>query len=269
MNLITRIDRLYGMASAQATAGILRNLGVATPRDGEFTTSWDKGFIVFLNYHACVIRLTAYEQLPYVDDPSVLKPLLTRNAGALRFDLNPGLRASVTPCDTMALAEQMQDRNVRLWDQKAENCGYLPPLRGQGRPVPVVLDPCAVQKISESAGTVRSIIQAKTKMVNLIQSFRATSAAPLPDADETLQDKLFAPLKRAFDAAWPEPGFLDTSLMMDAWKLCRHHHARGTLCAGWLNESMEKSGYKNIYEGSTAFAKHWRGPTKDSFPRTM
>lgn len=269
MNLITRIDRLYGMASAKATEGILRNLGVTTPRDGEYTTSWDKGFIVFLNYHACVIRLTAYEQLPYVDDPSVLKPLLTRNAGSLRFDLNPGLRGSVTPRDAMALADQMQDRNVRLWDQKVENCGYLPLLRGQERPIPVVLDPCAVQKISESAGAVRNIIQAKTKAINLIQAFRDKTDTPLPDADEKLQDKLFAPLRRAFEAAWPEPGFLDTSMMMEAWKLCRHHHARGTLCAGWLTESMEKSGYKRAFEGSTEFAKRWRGPTKDCFPKVL
>jgi hypothetical protein len=269
MNLITRIDRLYGMASAKATEGILRGLGITTPRDGEYTTSWDSGFIVFLNYHACVIRLTAYEKLPYVDDPAMLQPLFRRNAGALRFDINPGLRSSVTPKDAMALADQMLERNIRLWDQKVENCGYLPPLRGQDRPIPVVLDPCAVQKLSDAAGAMRNVIQAKTKTVNLIQAFRDTTDTPLPDMDETLQTKLFAPLKRAFDAAWPEPGYLDTGLMMEAWKLCRHHHARGTLCAGWLTERMEKSGYKRAYEGSTEFAKRWRGPTKDLFPKAF
>lgn len=269
MNLITRIDRLYGMASAKAASGLLRGLGIVTPRDGEYTTSWDKGFLIFLNYHACVIRLTAYDQLPLVEDRAVLQPLFRRNCGALRFDINPGLRGPVTAKDAMALADTLHGRDIRLWDQKTENCGYLPLLRGQDRQVAVVIDPCAVQNLSDSVGAMRGIIQAKTKAVNLVQAFRDTAHTPLPDPDEDLQAKIFAPLKRAFDAAWPEPGYLDTARMTAAWDLCRYHHARGTLCAGWLTESMEKSGYKRAYSGSTEFAKRWRGPTADLFPKAM
>lgn len=262
MNILEKIQRVYDTGTADAVSSTLHHLQMPVPGAEEYTTSWDDGFLVFLNHHGCVIRMTDQDKLPGLEDPAILVPLASRMAGRLKIDINPGLECPVDPRDAMALSEQLKTRGVNLWDQKTHNCGYLPALPGLSRRIPVVIDPCAVHALSESTGLVRNLISAKTILVNVAQKLNLPEQAPPPSANPSHQDQVFGSLRQAFQAAWSTDQKQPSARKInDFWKSCRASFEKGLLTTSWLSSDMQESGYKNAYKGSKDFAERWSGPS--------
>lgn len=204
-------------------------LRLPVPAKNEFTLTTDKGFIVFLNPYGLAIRMTSHDIAPAAH-PLVLQPLLRTTAGQYRIDITPGIECPIKYNDAYELAECL------YFDHGGNyNGGYLP-----GTTIPVVIDPESIEILSGSA----------KKTAELLRRHNYLDKAQNP------QDKLYRPLKKLFNEAWPGcKGKPDHEKLQTAWDKCRQMKDEGKLVASWLKGGIFTEGnYKNAFTGSKLYA---------------
>ena len=234
--LITHIQGGHGIETARAVQDFFEKMEMPIPQHGAFSISMDFGFLVFLNDAGCVLRLTTDAQERF-DSRHILQPLISQKAGDMRIEIFPGVSSPTSAEDNDKLKRLLKQDGIDFLDDGAENCGYLPHVTDEhGKPVPVVIDPGAVFALSENVEEVQR---------------------HLPD---DVQDKLYNPLKDAFNRAWPqEQGRPDSALVQAFWQKCREMKQQGLLRTGWLDISKD---FKNIKRGSRLYAAHWHQTTR-------
>jgi hypothetical protein len=257
MNLIEHIEKLYEKPTATAVSALLSNLRLPVPEAGEYTKSWDDGFIVFLNPYGCLLRLVDKEKSPLIHDPAILRPLASRNAGRMRVDINPGVECPIDPRDVPSLFFRLKERGIIFWDGKVRNCGYLPAQQGERR-IPVVIDPdsCAVRQLSQSVSLVDRMFQVKNIVTNTLRICALPSRDKPPEAQISTQDMIYGQLSSIFNAAWPTDREAPKNPIgiSKFWDTCHSFREKGLLITSWLSKDMGASNYKNANHGSEKFA---------------
>ena len=251
MNLIQNILNTYGQYAALRTATLLDELCLPQPEEGEYTHSWDGGYLVFINPVACVLRLTHHSKIPNVSHPHIQRPLGSRYAGVLRLDINPGLTCPIDPRDAQALYQRMKENNILLWDQKIHNLGYRPGVNNPTQRVPVLIDHASIQNLSQSVSVIKRAIQAKTWIVNEYLTIGLPEKNPPPEA---IEDDPYEELRICLKNSW------ESRSIEKFWQAAATAKESKLLIAGWLTGDMNESGYKNAFHGSQLYERKWKGP---------
>ncbi len=254
MTMLCSIKKAYGPQSAEATGDLLDRLNLSIPAEGEYTHSWDGGYLVFLNPAACVLRLTHQSNISTVSHPHIQRPLAMRDIYELRMDINPGMICPIDPRDAKALYQRFKDDHVLLWDQKIHNHGYRPDIHDPDKKIPVLIDHASVHDLSQSVSVIKRMIQAKTWLVNeyLASGWPEKEPPPVATAEDSYED-----LRISFEQSW-EAG--TSEAMNHFWQAAVNARKSGLLVAGWLTTGMLESGYKNAFHGSQLYEQKWKGP---------
>lgn len=257
MNLIKDIKKSYGFKAAEIFESVMGRLHLAVPDRGEYTRSWDGGYLVFINPAACVIRLTHKSVIPDVADPHIQRPLGMLHADELRMDLNPGMICPIDPRDARALSKRFRDAGILLWDEKTHNFGYRPGTHNSGEKVPVLIDHASVIDLSQSVSAIQRIVQAKTIIVNeyLVSNLPIKEAPTLA----TWKDP-YEVLREGFSKSWNSD---HPQSVRNFWEMAINAKNEGLLVAGWLTDKMKASKYKNAFDGNTLYQRKWTGPFQD------
>lgn len=257
MSLVAYMNNLHGTAEAACVSSFFRDANMPVPEKGEFTPTSDKGFIVFLDKPALVLRGIRKKRTKKYNLPNLLRSVLSRDIGNLSINLYPGIRSPITTQDTISLIKNTAQDGYVYWDAKPANAGYLPfstPRFPHG--VPIVIDQDAVRKLSFSCGQIRNFLRQQ----NIIK-----------EAGPALQDDLFIDIKESFHEAWPaEAATPDLQKLEKALKLCvakshediQLHSGETTtlLCADWQNmgqKGKRSENHKNAKRGGALYAQRW------------
>lgn len=244
-------------SEAETVKAVFNAMGMPLPRQNEFTKGND-GSIVFLNPVACVLRVQYEHAAQLHGHPNILEPLGRRIRNNLVFDINPGIPCPVSGRDMRRVKEILADDDFEMWDPLVMNFGYLPAVTGliKRRQVPVALDPGAVGRLSNTIDEINALFPGMNLKSPVKESTRPN-----------LQKILYAPLRDAFDAAWPANEELPNQARMnDFWKKCADFKKEGKLVASWLGWNWKFASwglgsgrtepYKNV-TGSAAYAQRW------------
>jgi hypothetical protein len=247
-------------SEGETVRAVFNAMNMPLPRDHEFTKGND-GNILFLNPAACVLRVQYEHAAQLHGHPNILAPLGRRIRGGLVFDVNPGIPCPASGRDMRRVRGILAEDNFDMWDRLTMNCGYLPAVAGliKRKQIPVVLDPGAVNKLSNTIEEINALFPG----MNLKSPAKETER---PD----LQKTLYAPLRDAFDAAWPANDALpDRGRMDDFWKKCAGFKKEGKLVASWLGWNWKfaswglSRGHAETYKntgGGAAYARRWNFP---------
>ncbi|PZQ43227.1 MAG: hypothetical protein DI551_12520 [Micavibrio aeruginosavorus] len=258
MTLFRSISKAFNAATAYAVEDFFGEMLLPMPQKGEFTKTWERGALVFINPAACSLRINDRAVKTPKNDPDVLQPIATRYAEDARIEINPGITCPARKQDILQTYRSLKERGLFFWDQKGQNCGYLPLAATQGiQTAPVVIDPEAVSKLGQSVklGAYYLFIKrhAENRIINMI-----SPAVPLPQADQSIYD----PLRDAFRMAWDDgdqPHAI-RERVVDFWQECQDMKERGLMVNGWLNNPrVVRQNYKNAYEGSLKYERRLCG----------
>jgi hypothetical protein len=239
------LEEKWAKPQVKAVKKAFNRLGLPLPGKGEYTGGLD-GVIVFLNDIGSVLRL---DVIAKTDEhrfrhSHILQPIGNRRRGKVLFELYPGVICPASEKSVDYLCKALNKSDLDFDDCHHMNAGYLPGTRQ----FPVVIDPGAVLQIYDyDAGRLKPVAQESGN-------------------GQGEQDRLYGSLRRAFNAAWPEhEKWPEPKKMWKFWKLCRAEKENGTLAADWLSARYtQESGfdkdndYKNIINGSTAYARRWK-----------
>jgi hypothetical protein len=223
------LTKLYGSDTARQTSAYLENIGLPTPNAiGQYYRTSDTGRMLFLDDYGCVVRFTIDKEQPLVDSPLVIQPLGSKIIGKFRADIIPGIRSCDSSEVAAALKKNTHKTGIDYFDCHDFNCGLLPNVNDAiPHDYAVILDLGAVKKLTGITASVKNLLNATLNKTGLSALFNKESA-PSP------QDILYAPLKSAFAAAWPDGTEKpDAALVKKFWSLCRDETAKGTLVPGW------------------------------------
>lgn len=254
MDLVEHTRHSFGKNTARVLTETLRELALPTPGSGEYSRSWDGGYLVFINPAACVIRLTHQSKIPDVNDPHIQRPLGMIDVEDLRLDINPGMICPVDPRDARALYRRFKQRGILLWDQKTHNIGYRPDPHAPEGKIPVLIDHASVQRLSESVSAIRRAIHAKTWLVN------EYLAHGLPEKDEpavAADTDAYEELRQSFQESRASA---QLGSIWQFWRMVINTKKTGLLVAGWQTPEMRRSGYKNAFNSGYLYEKKWQGP---------
>lgn len=198
------------------------------PEKNEFTETNDCGFIVFLNPYGLAVRMTLHAVAP-VTHPLVLQPLLRVAAGQYRIDVTPGIECPIEYDDADDL-----ESCLHFDTASPHNAGYLPDTG-----IPVVLDPRGIFLLSKSVERTAALLS-KHNYRDRVDP----------------QEKLYGPLKKLFNEAWPgcneKP---EPAKLQNVWNKCRDMKEGGKLVTSWLKgEIFTTHNYKNAFTGSQLYA---------------
>lgn len=232
-------------------------LGLPLPQRQEYIETVDCGHLLFLNDAGCTIRLEQASRKDgagnagYVDYNSefVLQPLGRIDGPGLSLCVYPGLISpwNEQPGDGVArdldkLSAQLKDQKIHFFDfdTRGDNIGYLPftsPAWPRG--VPVVIDPGAVARLSESVSPIK---RALDKMKSL---FAEAEQPPVRQGD------LYADLRGSFVSAMENKGQGIESF----WTRCIAAKKSGLLQSSW---TALPGNFKDIPAVATAYERRLR-----------
>lgn len=239
--LIETVEEQYNKETAKSVAHFFNAVSLPVPQENEYTKTNDGSYLVFLNNHGCVIRMTPHSIKPFIH-PRILQPLVIKKNKKLRMEIYPGVNAGVPPEDMRPLQKELRKDSIGFYDDIYENAAYLPYKKALGIPenYSVVIDMGAIDRLALSVGTVKDILR------NTIKKFR-----DLPEK-KSYQDILYAPLREAFEQAWPQDREPCPRKMQDFWNKCRKELDNGVLIVNWKNKA---GNYKNARYGSQKYAE--------------
>ena len=229
-------------ATTSAVLDAFEKMGVPFPESGHEYMDGTEGMLVFLNLYGIVIRIekksdfvTSCVKPDRVYSPWVLQPIASIDAGEAIIEICPGCSLQKDPKKIDDLSVRLYVQKINLWDDQLSNLGCVP-FKTSYFPngIPVVIDRLAVEELTEDVAMVRFPLEKSRKMLE--ESLQAEKA----------QEKLYGPLRQAFDSAWP-----DTQKMKQFWALCLRYENEEKLVAGW-NESQPLSDYKQEKAQKTA-----------------
>jgi hypothetical protein len=211
-------------------------MGLPMPKDKTEFLDGTEGALLFLNKYGVTIRIEktdthadGYTVDRINDSGWIVKPLATINAGKATIEIIPGTHLEKDIAKDKYLHDELRHQNVGYFDRGVRNIGRLPittPTFPEG--VPVIIDRLAVRKLMDSTAPIAEALKNK-------QSLEAEQA----------QEKLYGPLRKTFETAWPEP-----QKMQQFWQQCEQGVKEGKLVAGW-NEYKRLSSFIDDDKSST------------------
>ena len=203
-------------------------------KEAEFLKGLEGG-LVFLNKYGLVIRIEIAEAdkaafgPDRIDDNAwILKPLASIDAGKAVIEICPGCHQATSKAQNEGLRDRLQKQNIDFWDYKFSNIGHIP-IKTVHFPegVPIVIDRLAARRLTESIEPIHAALQSMNNEVI------------------AAQEKLYAPLRQAFDEAWQ-----DAKKMEQFWTLCQGHVQEGKLVAGWNERQADEASTEQCKWGS-------------------
>lgn len=190
------------------------------------------GYLVFLTDFGTVLRFTGKQDAVGFNNPHFIKPLFTRDAGDMIFSIDPGLRCPVTMEESKKIYRTLREQyGLIVGDEKPHNLAFIP-----GTDFPVVID-LDNTFVSFSWAALRADVQEVKNMI--------ARQSPTP------QDTLYAPLRQAINAAWPEENPTpDSTGIKKFFDLCREFKNAGKLLSIWDNPS---NNYRNTTTCAAAY----------------
>jgi hypothetical protein len=263
-NVETLIDHAsyrFNWMTGQSIANLFNALQMPIPRIDEITTTRDKGYILFLNEVASVMRFTPDAQYPAVTDDHVLQPYGRVETGRLRVDFLPGVMTPVSEQDDNAMISLLAARGISYNDFIVVNSGYLPGLKSKHC---VNIDP----------GSIRARTTEPSPPSPVNDNFaKATGFGPAKLARMPVQAAHYRHLREAFNAAWATNKAIDPSGLTALWNTCRAMKHDGLMVTDWLDhygrlpsstnlndhrtEDFSSRDYKNMVEGSRKYQERW------------
>ncbi|MFH1157676.1 MAG: hypothetical protein V1721_02145 [Pseudomonadota bacterium] len=230
-------DFFMDEATTRAVLDTFQKMGLPAPESMKGVVTGSEGALVFLNRYGVVIRIerkvaksTPVDISPVrIDDSAwILKPLASIDSGEVIIEICPGVHPEKDEKKETYLAERLDEQGIYFWDCGIRNIGLVPIEKTarfpEGR-IPLVIDRGAVERLSEDIAPVRRSLEVRQEMREEAR-----------EAEEA-QEELYAPLRDAFDAAWPDKsGLPDALKMKQFWKLCERYVEEGKLVAGWNEE---------------------------------
>jgi|GEM_PF-1613100 len=203
-NVIAQNDR-QGFHLSLAVEEFFEALGLPEPEKGEYRTARSNGYILFLDDFGIIIRISDDKKTPRYVHNLILQPLASRTIDGFRIDIMPGLKTPVTSKEVYALEDELSEDNLQFWDSHPYNCGYMP------------------------SGTVVCFDE------DAVKALPGFTAQVIKE-----QNKVFAPLKKAFTRAWPAGENVDSYEMARFWQMCRTMKDKNILTSGWQDEEAHK-----------------------------
>jgi hypothetical protein len=214
----------FDRQTAVEAIGYFRKVGLPPPKDSIEFLRGETGVLAFLNEYGLVIRIEASctkwqtEYPDRIDDnPWIIKPLASIDAGEAVIEICPGIHQSESKEQNEELRALLDEQNIYFWDYKFSNIGRQP-IKTVRFPegVPVVVDRLATRRLTEGLKPISDALQV------------------LKDEVAEEQRKFYEPLRHAFTEGWTNP-----KKMGQFWALCRNYVQEGKLVAGW-NERQPK-----------------------------
>jgi|GEM_PF-6940148 hypothetical protein len=203
--------------SADSVADILERLHLPEPRGNEYYITNDYGYLMFMTFQGCAIRITNNSRCPPLEHSRILKPLVRFDLGEHRIDLNPGLKLTQSISSVVRMISALAKDDIDFSDPAPRNCGIIPAeCTGFRFNYTVVCDDGAVDKMPDR----------KFGLLKKIHSMIAVN-----DNNNDVQVRAYQSLRDAFHTAIRSEKPED---MMAAWKLCRAEQLKGRLCADWV-----------------------------------
>lgn len=247
----------FNWMTGQSIEKLFNALRMPVPLMNEVTITRDKGYILFLNEIASIMRFTPDAQHPAVTDDHVLQPYGRVETGRLRVDFMPGVITPVSEEDDEAMVSLLSARNISYNDNTAFNCGYLPGLKDKHC---VNIDPGSIRANTKEYRIYPPANDNFSKAV----TFGPNRLVRMP-----VQAEHYRPLREAFHAAWMTNRTTDPSRLTALWDTCCAMKQDGLLVTGWLDhygnlppstrteyfrsEDAYSRDYKNMVEGSRKY----------------
>ncbi len=259
-------DRLQQLDAARddkvARQDFLRDafarLGLPVPGQKEYIETVDCGHLLFLTAAGCTVRLeqsdptdplgtSGYTNL---NSEFVLQPLGRIDGPGLSLCVYPGLispwgddNSTPVEADLARLTERLKQEKIHFFDfdARGDNIGYLPFASPEWpRGVPVVIDPGAVIRLSESLNPVKRVLHKLRDLLN-----------PAPVPAPAKQAELYGDLRDCFAAALAGTG----PTMESFWSECILSARAGQLQADWLRVPES---FKSIPSAAQAYDERLR-----------
>lgn len=178
---------------------VLRALQVPIPQEEEQYMPSQAGILLFSNTHGVMIRIeTPTSFVPddegfstgtavrANDSAWVLQPLATVKAGKALVEVVPGIHAETDDVESRKLYWKLWADGYTYWDERLDNVGRLPAVKGQEEGTPVVLDRLATHfSHSNSAGFRAGEILKGER--NLLKYRSPVRVEPSPNSDLKLE----------------------------------------------------------------------------------
>jgi len=231
-------DRLAPGAVTPALKALTKT-GLPLPESGEFLPS-QVGALIPLNDCGVVVRIEREDVSHSIAHASngacfglvradgvawMSRPLGRRCVGGASIEFCAGGTQTDDATQEKILQDYFAWHGFHLWDAKLSNLAVLPvktPHFPDG--ATIVIDRLSAERLTSALKDIPSALN------ELEKELRAAEEA------------LYAPLRRAFDAAWPEGAPAPDTVKMQAFfDLCRQKVKEGVLIPGWTVPQGEKA----------------------------
>ncbi|MBI3440262.1 MAG: hypothetical protein HY052_00375 [Proteobacteria bacterium] len=249
----------FGYETAVQVVDVFQKLKLPVPQNSDEFLNGNEGCVVFSNKHGVVLRIEQkwviemnWDSDKVPDSPWILKPLASIETDKAKVEICPGCHADGVGKDGAYLYSQLRLQNIDYWDVDIGNFGRLPitsPRFPAG--IPVVIDRGAVKKMDKG---VLPPQQVKKILHTSPPHLKKKTEVMAADQEATeAQEKLYAPLRQAFEAAWPsgQSAPSDVQKMEQFWTLCERFLQDRKLVVGW----NDTKGWKSTVVVETA--KHY------------
>jgi hypothetical protein len=255
-SFVNHMKKRYDSETANKVLNAFGEIGLPAPAGYEEFVMGAEGELVSLKRYGLVLRIEGKKEVQQhwgnneiKDSPFLSKPLASIDVGGAHIQICAGA-GCLGMQDESSLCAFLADRlsmdGIAYYDQKHDNAGLMPastPLFPSG--IPIVID----------RGAVEERTWMDTKPISEAERVKmAAEAKEAAAADETL----YAPLRQAFDVAWPDKTkTADTEKMKHFFLLCQDYVSKGKLIASWEYSGKRISG-KSMFVANTAKAYETR-----------
>lgn len=207
-------------------------LSLPEPDTEDFFKTRDGGALLCLKGYGTTIRVTETDCRVRFSSPNFLRPIFQRESKCYTVPIMPGVESPLSEEDRDAFVSMLdKDQGITIHplDRKCHNFGMIP---GTRFPVMLDVDNCWVGRKAFTR-----LVGACQEVRPLLPEWRDKRRAGYSRFDNTNpQDRIYNPLRRIMEAAWPEE--LDIpkhETVKEFWTLCRDMVAQGKLVEGWKN----------------------------------
>lgn len=212
------LTRCFGEATMKKIGDIFDALQLPLPvSENEYLVGY-AGLIIFDDIHGVVIRIEEKNRLHVDNNPLILQPLATFDAGNAILDVCAGVHVTNDKEESSFTKEQLRKwARLDYWDDKAANNGRLPvetSIFPKG--VPVIIDRLSVNHLSKGAKNIKKIL----KSVGL-------------DHDP---QEIYEPIRKILKRSLIQRLFgkkIEAQSVKNFWSLCSEFKKTGKLICGW------------------------------------
>lgn len=258
------IEGAFGAETKARVESVFKKLHLPLPRD-EFVKGAE-GALVFINPYAVVIRVEGknFSKGERIEDKEkILRPLASIDAGEALVQIYPGCLLNADPNDAQKLDEELRAEGVKFsdkgFDDGVRQVGFLPALSISGmKNFPEHMRMAAMKRyvrLIDIGAAVRLPDRAVRQLTNGVRGLAGRLKKP-----ESMQDKLYGVLRRAFDKAWPQgrPEPYECELEV-FWCRCAELANKGRLVPGWLEYRGDEQKALSVGHAAISYEKLFTG----------